>query len=96
MTENEILKSFHEGIPVCKCGTAMEMDFMTEHFICPNCDFEIEDLDEYLDNNPYSKLLDEWHFVECEDDYDMPGEGCSNCGNPAYPNCKTSCDLFDD
>ena len=22
--------------------------------------------------------------------------GCSACGNPAYPNCKLSCPLFDD
>ena len=21
---------------------------------------------------------------------------CSACGNPAYPNCKTSCSIFDD
>ena len=24
------------------------------------------------------------------------GAGCRACGNPAYPNCMTSCPMFDD
>lgn len=28
-----------------------------------------------------------------DDDSDV---GCMACGNPAYPECKTSCPLFDD
>lgn len=94
MTDYEIAKSFNDGIPVCKCGAAMEMDFITDHFMCPNCGFEIEDLDEYFDNNPYSDIVDEWVFVEDSDDYDKPGEGCEACGGP-YPDCKSSCSLFD-
>ena len=28
---------------------------------------------------------------------DDDGEpGCAACGNPAYPNCKSSCPMFDD
>ena len=37
--------------------------------------------------------------LDYEDDYDDDDEGdvgCAACGNPAYPNCKTSCPLFDD
>ena len=33
------------------------------------------------------------------DDYDDDDEGdvgCTACGNPAYPECKSSCPLFDD
>lgn len=30
-----------------------------------------------------------------DDDNDM-GEGCAACGNPAYPDCMSSCPLFDD
>ena len=30
------------------------------------------------------------------DDYEDNDVGCTACGNPAYPNCKTSCPLFDD
>ncbi len=33
-------------------------------------------------------------FFEEDDDDDEPG--CSACGNPAYPECKASCPLFDD
>lgn len=30
-------------------------------------------------------------------DYENSGdEGCDACGNPAYPECKSSCPLFDD
>ena len=27
--------------------------------------------------------------------YDTP-EGCAACGNPAFPNCTSSCPMFDD
>ncbi len=31
-----------------------------------------------------------------DDDDDWPPYGCLACGNPAYPNCTTSCKMFDD
>lgn len=31
-----------------------------------------------------------------EDDFNDIEEGCRACGNPAYPKCKSSCNLFDD
>lgn len=31
-----------------------------------------------------------------EDNEDEIGEGCAACGNPAYPDCMSSCPLFDD
>ena len=31
-----------------------------------------------------------------DDDYDDGDGGCAACGNPAYPDCKTSCPMFDD
>ena len=32
-----------------------------------------------------------------DDDYeDSYDEGCAACGNPDYPECKSSCPLFDD
>lgn len=95
MTDEEVVRSFLNGIPVCgNCRIPMEQDYMTDHFLCPNCDFEIEDLDAYMDDNPYSDLIDEIHFVNYDED-DIPA-GCSICGNPAWPNCQTSCNLFDD
>jgi hypothetical protein len=30
------------------------------------------------------------------DEDDEPDVGCTACGNPAYPNCKNSCPMFDD
>ena len=27
---------------------------------------------------------------------DEEEKGCTACGNPAYPHCKTSCPMFDD
>ncbi|WP_163428033.1 hypothetical protein [Eubacterium pyruvativorans] len=29
------------------------------------------------------------------DDDDM-GDGCAACGNPAYPECMSSCPMYDD
>ena len=35
--------------------------------------------------------------AEYFDDYGEDSDvGCIACGNPAYPDCKTSCPLFDD
>ena len=34
---------------------------------------------------------------EEEEEYYGSGDfGCTACGNPAYPDCKSSCPLFDD
>ena len=37
---------------------------------------------------------DNYDFYE-DDDYDEVPEGCRACGGP-YPDCMTSCNLFDD
>lgn len=36
--------------------------------------------------------------IYCDyDDYDGDDDvGCIACGNPAYPDCKSSCPMFDD
>lgn len=33
---------------------------------------------------------------EYDDDDDDMGDGCRACGNPAYPDCMSSCPLCDD
>ena len=44
--------------------------------------------------DPHGK---EHHNVTYIGDYeDGPEEGCEACGNPAYPECKSSCPIFDD
>ena len=66
---------------------------------CPKCRREIG----------YSHRQERWICLDCGISYDegdlaelsqnppehMP-RGCVACGNSAYPNCKTSCDTFDD
>ena len=34
--------------------------------------------------------------ISSDDEDDEIDEECRACGNPAYPNCKSSCSLFDD
>ena len=34
--------------------------------------------------------------VDFDEDDDFEDVGCTACGNPAYPNCKASCSMFDD
>lgn len=58
--------------------------------ICPRCGAEIEE---------------QWHGFECSCGYFQRSEdksysgyvpsGCRACGGP-YPQCKSSCNLFDD
>lgn len=98
----DILRSFKEDlVPVCKCGAVMEQDYETDVWYCPDCDFEVEDFDEYTSYGPYAELLETTFLADpyddtYDDDFDEPGLGCEACGNPAYPDCKTSCPLFDD
>ena len=95
--EEDIARSFADLVPVCKCHAIMEQVYPSDNWVCPNCDFEIEDYDEYATYGPYAELLERIHLVDPDDEWlDEPGEGCKACGCPAYPDCKTSCDLYDD
>lgn len=94
MTDEEIVRYILIGIPVCEdCRIAMEQDYETDLYICPNCDRQVVDPEEYIDNSSFSKLIDIIHFENPKEPYE---EGCVSCGNSVYPNCKTSCGLFDD
>ena len=38
-----------------------------------------------------------YYCPKCSSNYeDDMEEGCSACGNPAYPDCKSGCPMFDD
>lgn len=70
-----------------KCGhcghdlVEIEMDI----YECPNCGYSFNDVtDEVLSASIFSD----------SDEDDIP-EGCKACGGP-YPNCTTSCPMFDD
>ena len=87
--EDEIIDAYLYERPACDCGTGMLPIGDTDNFHCPSCG-AMWDLHEYLYRGPFSKILGPFYT----DDY-IP-EGCEACGNPAYPKCKTSCNLFDD
>ena len=46
------------------------------------------------DMSKVSEVIDGMEDELMGDD-DVP-EGCAACGNPAYPNCTSSCPMFDD
>ena len=64
-----------------ECGGHMARGSYGNWWICEECGCEAEEDD-------YGNLV-----VEAEED-EMP-ECCSACGGP-YPNCMTSCKIFDD
>ena len=98
VTDDEIIESFQNSIPVCECNAQMEVDDCNDLYICPSCGLTVNQ--RYYDTHHqylelvrpyvinYDDLYDEY------DDEDVP-EGCADCGNPAYPQCKASCSLFD-
>lgn len=71
-----------------ECGTKMEKDDIS--WQCPKCVF-------FKLKSTYAKLEEQnGRFLRSYlDDDDLP-EGCAACGNPAYPNCQSSCSMFDD
>lgn len=86
----DIVSAFNSSGQKCPdCGSELERDSDEEMWVCPNCGFE-----------GYTSMLGgSAHIVsDDDDDYgsedDIP-EGCQACGGP-YPNCKSSCSLFDD
>ena len=87
--EDEIIQLILRGEAVCDCGALMDLD--DDQFVCPNCG-KVYDIGEYEDNGPYTKLVDGCILVDSEPD--IPS-GCVSWG-ATYPNCKTSCDRFDD
>ena len=73
-------------------------------YYCPECGSEMvleDDGDYYCDNcmTYYAPSIAEQYDdpSECGTEPREDGEqGCIACGNPAYPECKASCPLFDD
>lgn len=82
------------GYALCEqCETIMEPDtdsYGNLIYRCPECGWTV--LQDDFESNPDDEL-DYDTIYENEDIY-IP-EGCLACGGP-YPDCKTSCPLFDD
>ena len=79
-----------------ECGTLMEyhpaLNYGDGYWECPKCYNSITEDD--IDCG-YDEAFDVTYDI---DDYDniLSEPGCCECGNPAYPKCKTSCPMFDD
>lgn len=72
-------------------------------YYCPECGNELvleDDGDYYCDNcSVYfdPRIAEQYSDPsECGDGNQDGEQGCASCGNPAYPECKASCPLFDD
>lgn len=49
-----------------------------------------------LSSSDMSKVGEAINGMEAELMRNDTTEGCAACGNPAFPNCTTSCPMFDD
>lgn len=93
---DELLRYINEGYPICnECGAVMDLERRPANecdlYICPACGCQVDRM-EY----EYEKDDEEW-TSETLNMYggDVPPAGCRACGGP-YPDCVTSCGLFDD
>ena len=70
--------------PDCpSCGTTMGYNYIESMFRCPNCGrTDLDDL--YMDD-----------YEEVYTDQGEEPESCKACGGP-WPDCMTSCKIFDD
>lgn len=64
-----------------RCGIWSDSDFGG---LCFNCA-----LNKFVSDTGIDPYADD----EDDEDYES---GCDACGNPAYPDCKDSCPMFDD
>lgn len=54
--DEEIILSFLNGIPVCECGAAMEVNDVDDTYECPFCGAIYSQID-YDRNNKYLELI---------------------------------------
>lgn len=66
---------------------------MSRYTTCPDCGHRLSRSKDIWGNWDGSYICYHCANNSDEDDYE---EGCAACGNPAYPNCKASCPMFDD
>ena len=92
----ELCDYLNDGYAVCnECGALMERKEDPKGgcdiFVCPNCGEEVDEMEYEYDHGD-----DEW-TPEMLNAYggNVPPAGCRVCGGP-YPNCMTSCNMFDD
>lgn len=78
-----------------ECGAELEYDEIEEAVVCTCCDrFSADPNNIDRDIELYNIIKENERFLK-EWEADDPPEGCLACGGP-YPDCTTSCTLFDD
>ena len=93
----ELMRYLNDGYAICnKCGAIMDRkdspDGEGEVYACPSCGWSVDVMEyeyEYDDEEEWTEEVLKAY------DGDVPPAGCRACGGP-YPQCKTSCKLFDD
>lgn len=106
------IKEARKGLLPCpECWDFnMEYDKSRDVFECPCCHslFDVDDLLEgewerrreeqleWEENMRLRRKLENDEWDEAFEDCDEQPEGCKACGNPAWPNCESSCPMFDD
>lgn len=96
----DLLDYLNSGRAICnECGAVMERkehrgNLLGFYYRCPSCGWKVDEEDyRYDDGDPEPK---EWTpEVIRAFDGDIPPAGCIACGGP-YPDCKSSCKMFDD
>ena len=61
-------------------------------YACPSCGWKVDVMDYEYEEDEEEEWTEE---ILKAYDGDVPPAGCRACGGP-YPQCKTSCKLFDD
>lgn len=94
----ELMKYLNDGYAICdKCGAVMNrkdgLVGENDIYVCPSCGWKIDVMDyEYKDDDKEKEYVSEIKKYYKDD---IPPPGCRACGGH-YPDCKTSCKLFDD
>lgn len=92
----ELLDHINRGVAICnECGAVMDLDDSNEkiyEYVCPGCGWRVDYMDYEYDDGQEKEYTDQMLAMFGGD---IPPAGCMGCGGP-YPQCITSCKMFDD
>lgn len=88
----DLMNRLNDGEAICNdCGAVMHMQTGDSgELVCPACGWQVHTTDYIYEEEA------EWdQSILQAYNGDVPPAGCRACGGD-YPNCKTSCKLFDE